>query len=92
MVIIPKELKIKDTTDAPKWANYIYLHLEFDEDDFSHDYDKHDDFDFPIVNFPYLSSNIPESPAYGVFVIQLIRYARVCSKYDDFMFRGSILV
>ena len=45
--------------------------------------------DFPIVNFPYLSSNIPESPAYGVFVSQLIRYARVCSK---FLFRGSILI
>ena len=30
---------------------------------FSHDY-KRVDFDFPIVNIPYLSSNIPESPAY----------------------------
>ena len=55
-------------------------------------YDKRDDFDFPIVNFPYLSSNIPESPAYGVFVSQLIRYARVCSKYEEFLLRGSILV
>ena len=38
---------------------------------FSHDsYDKCGDFDFPItVNFPYLSSNIPESPAYGVFCL-----------------------
>ena len=43
-------------------------------------YDKRDDVDFPIVNCPYLSSNIPESPAHGVFVSQLIRYARVCSK------------
>ena len=46
---------------------------------------------FPLVNFPHLSSNIPESPAYGVFVSQLIRYARVCWKYDV-LFRGSILV
>ena len=39
---------------------------------FSHySYDKCDDFDFLIVNFPYLhvSSNIPESPAYGVFCL-----------------------
>ena len=43
-----------------------------------------------IVYFPYLSNNIPESPAYGVFVSQLIRYARVCS--NIFLFRGSILV
>ena len=47
---------------------------------FSYDYDKRDDFDFPIVNVSYLSSNIPESLAYGVFVSQLIRYALVCSK------------
>ena len=44
---------------------------------FSNDYDKNDDFDFHIVNLPYLSSNIPESPAYGVFVSQLIRYGFV---------------
>ena len=57
---------------------------------FSHDsYDKCDDFDFIIVNFPYLSSN----PLHMVFFVsQLIRYARVGSKYEDFLFRGSILV
>ena len=37
---------------------------------FSNDsYDKCDDFEFFIVNFPYLISNIPESPAYGVFCL-----------------------
>ena len=45
-----------------------------------------------IINVAYLSRNIPESPAYGVFVSKLIRYARVCSKFEDFLFRGSILV
>ena len=47
---------------------------------------------FPYSQYPYLSSNIPESPACGVFVSQLIRYARVGSKYEDFLFRESILV
>ena len=28
--------------------------------------------------------------SYGGFVSQLIRHARVCSKYNDFLFRGSI--
>ena len=90
-VIYPKELEIKDTTDAPKLANYLD-HLEFDEDGqlFTRLYDKRDDFDFH--NVPYLSSNIPEYPSYGAFVSPLIRYARVCSKYEDFLFRGSILV
>ena len=39
-------------------------------------YDKPDDFNFHITNFPILRSKIPSSPAYGVFISQLIRYAR----------------
>ena len=31
---------------------------------------------FHIVNFPFLSSNIPSGPTYGVYTSQLIRYAR----------------
>ena len=31
-------------------------------------YDKRDDFNFHITNFPFLSSNIPTSPAYCVFI------------------------
>ena len=42
---------------------------------------------FPIVNFPFLSSNITSAPAYGVYVSQLIRYARFCSNYQDVMER-----
>ena len=40
-------------------------------------------FPFMIVNFPFLSSNRPANPAYGVFISQLIRYARCCSHYID---------
>ena len=47
-------------------------------------YDKRDDFDFAIVNFPFLCSNIPLSPVYGVYVSQLIRYARACHTYANF--------
>ena len=54
--------------------------------------DKHDDFDFHIVNFRFLSSNIPFSPFYGVYISQLIRYAWCCSYYDDFGYRHKLLV
>ena len=40
-----------------------------------------------ITNFPFLSSNIPSSPAYGVFISQIIRYARACSSYECFILR-----
>ena len=44
-----------------------------------------------ITNFPFLSSNIPSSPAYGVFISQLIRYARACSSYECFILRAARL-
>ena len=39
-----------------------------------------------------MSSNIPSGPSYGVYISQLIRYARCCSCYDDFRNRHKMLV
>jgi hypothetical protein len=50
-----------------------------------------DDFNFAIVNFPYTCSNIPLSPAYGVYISQLIRYARACSTYNQFSSQDRLL-
>ena len=55
-------------------------------------YDKRDDFAFHIVNFPFLSSNIPSSPSYGVYIWQLIRYATCCSHYNDSRYCHKCLV
>ena len=53
-------------------------------------YDKRDNFNFNITDFPFLSSNIPSSLAYDVFISQLIRYARACSSssYECFILRA----
>ena len=37
-----------------------------------------------IVNFPFLDGDVSRSPSYGVYISQLIRFARVCSNVDDF--------
>jgi hypothetical protein len=50
-----------------------------------------DDFDFAIVNFPFLCSNIPLSPVYGVYIPQLIRYPRRCFAYENFSKQGKLL-
>ena len=65
--IYPIELEIRDTTD-PDWsALYLYIHLEIDSEGRLRTklYDKRDDFNFPIVNFAFIWSNIPAAPAYG---------------------------
>ena len=84
------ELEIKDTTESNTSASYLDLLLSIESDGQLRTslYDKRDDFYFHITNFPFLSSNIPSSPAYGVFISQLIRYARACSSYECFILRA----
>ena len=48
-------------------------------------------FDFDIVNFPFLDGDVPRRPSYGVYISQLIRFARVCSHVDDFNTRNKCL-
>jgi hypothetical protein len=73
----PDELEIKDTTD--KSASYldILLNIDYNGRLTTSLYDKRDDFNFAIVNFPLLCSNIPLSPDYGV--------------YEDFSKRSRLL-
>ena len=54
-LIYLSQLQIKDTTDTVKSASYLDFHLEIDTRGGLNTklYDKRDDFDFPIVNFPF---------------------------------------
>jgi hypothetical protein len=49
-------------------SSFLDLYLEFDDSGqlSTKIYDKRDDFNFKIINFPNMCSNIPASPAYGV--------------------------
>ena len=40
-------------------------------------YDKRDNFSFEIINFRFMSSNIPANPTYGVYISQLVRISRI---------------
>jgi hypothetical protein len=91
--IYPIELEIKDTTDTDRSASYFDIPLEIDSKGRLRTklYDKRDDFNFPIVNFPFICSNIPAAPAYGVYISQMIRYSRACGSYQDILDRGLLL-
>ena len=43
------------------------------------------------MNFPFLDGDVPHSSAYGVYISQLIRFARVYSHVDDFNARNKVL-
>nr|ALK82329.1 copper/zinc superoxide dismutase [Pinctada fucata] len=91
--IYPSELEVKETTETNNSASYLDVMLSYDTGGHMNTllYDKRDDFNSSITNFPFLSSNIPSSPAYGVFISQLIRYARASTKYTDFVLRAGRL-
>ena len=74
-------------------ASILDLHLSI-SDGFvnTNIYDKRDDFDFDIVNFPFLDGDIPRSTSYGVYISQLIRFARVSSHVNDFNTRNKVLI
>jgi hypothetical protein len=71
-LIYPPELEVKETTDAASSASFLDLYLEFDDSGqlSTKIYDKRDDFNCMIINFPNMCSNIPASPAYGDYISQ----------------------
>ena len=88
--IYPSELILKNTTTTPSETSYLDTTLNIGEGNGTvriSVYDKREDFNFKIVNFPFLDINIPRNPAYDVYISQLVRYARICSRKDDFIYR-----
>ena len=88
------EFEIKYTTeDTAMSVSYLDLHIEIDNDfqRRSKLYDKRYDFNFLIVHFQFIRSNIPEAFAYGVYSCHLIGYSRICGSYDDFSGREVLL-
>ena len=61
-------------------ASFLNLHLSISDGFVKTKIDdKRDDFDSDIVNFPFLDGDVPRSTSFGVYISQLIRFARVSS-------------
>ena len=87
--IYPPELQLNKANTSDTEAPFLDLHLSISNGFVSSKiYDKRDDFDFDIVNFPFLDGDVPRSTSYGVYISQLIRFARVSSHVFDFNARN----
>ena len=87
--IYPKELKLNKTNVSCTSVSFLDLDLNISNDIVtSKVYDKRDDFDFQIVNYPHLDGDVPRATSYGVYISQLIRFARACSSVEDFNIRN----
>ena len=90
--IYPTELQLNKANPSDTQAPFLDLDLSITNGIVSTKiHDKRDDFNFEKVNFPFLDGDVPRSPSNGVYISQLIRFARVCSHVDDFNNRNKFL-
>ena len=89
--IYPSELQLNKANTSDTEAAFFDLHLSISNDIVSTKmYDKRDDFDFEIVNFPILDGDVPRSTSYGVYISKLISLPRASSYVADFNTRNKL--
>ena len=90
--IYPAELQLNTANASDTEAAFLDLNLSINNDIVSTKiYDKRDDFNFDIVNFPFLDDDVPRCPSYGVYISQLIRFAGASPHVTDFNNRNKFL-
>ena len=93
--IYPSELQLNKANTSGTETPFLdfHLHVSISNGFFSSKiYDKRDDFDFDIVNFRFFDGDVPRPTSYGVYISQLIRFARVSSHVADFNTRNKSLI
>ena len=92
-LIWPPELQLNKANSSDTKAAFLDLHLPIVDGFVSCKiYDKRDDFDFEIVNFPFLDGDLPIAASCGAYISQLIRFARVSSHVTDFNTHNKLLL
>ena len=91
--IYPSELQLNKANTSDTEAAFLDLHLSIPNAIVSTKiYDKREDFDFEIVNFPFLDGDVPRSTSYGLYISQLIRFARASNIVADFNTRNKLVI
>ena len=86
--IYPRELQLNKANTSDTETSFLDLNIKVIGSNFHTSvYEKRDDFRFPIVNFPWLSGNVPRLPSYGIYISQLVRFARCCTSFFGFSFK-----
>ena len=88
---LTSELQLTKANSSDSEAPFLDLNLLITNGIVSKIYDKRDDFNVEIVNFTFIDGDVPRSPSFGVYISQLICFARVCSNVDDFNSRNLFL-
>ena len=85
--IYPTELQLRKANHSDKETSFLDLNNDKKKNGshiHTHVYNKHNDFGFPIAYFPWLRGDVHKLLSYGIYISQLVRYARWCTSVFDF--------
>ena len=83
--IYPRELQLNKANTSDKETSFFDLNIQVIGNNIHNSvYDKRDDYGFPIIKFPCFSGDVPRHPSHGIYISQLVRFARCCTSVFDF--------
>ena len=90
--IYRRELQLNKANTSDKETSFFDLNIKVIGNNIHTSvYDKRDDFGFSIVNFPWLSGDVPRLLSYGIYVSRLVRFATCCGEiwFQEYVSKGS---
>ena len=83
--IYPAELQLYKANTSDKETSFLDFNIKVIGNDIHTSvYDKRDNFGFPILNFLWLSADVARLQSHGIYISQLVRFARCCTNVLDF--------
>ena len=90
--IYPAEFQLNTVNSSDTEGPFLDLNISMSNSSvYINIYDKWDDFDFDIINFPFLDGDAPRRTSYGVYISQLIGFAKAWTQVTDFICRNKAL-
>jgi hypothetical protein len=89
--IYPKEVPLEPTTINNLHDCFLDLDISIVDRFVTKVYHKVDLFKFEVISYPFPDSNTPLAIGYNTFLLQLVRFSRICTKKEDFAFWGRLI-
>ena len=84
--IYPREMILKKTNVSPAVVNFLETTISVYQGKFLYKlFDKRNEFNFNVINYPYACGNVPSAPTHGIFISQLIRFCHMNSSYKNYL-------
>ena len=75
--VLSTGLQLNKAKTSDKETSFLDLNIKVNGSDVHINiYNKRDDFEFPIVNCPWLNGGVPRLQSHGIYISQLVRIAR----------------